>query len=244
MIVCRQACDHGKNRMTPETPDAMTQNTDALHATPRHDWSARARSTAMDALRYTQFVGVMKRALQVAAFAVISAVLAYFFVARQPAKVSMGYERLGHLQNDLTMVKPRLTGQDGEGNPFVITADQAPSRNRQKSQARQHLSKVEADMTLDKNGWVNADAASGVVDMKAGMLQLNGGINVFSDQGYELHTASASVDLNKGIVHGREEVTGHGPLGDLRADQFQYDRDSKILTLDGHVHMTLTGSKT
>ena len=219
----------------------MTQKHDALHAL-RHDWSARARTTALEALRYTQFVGVMKRALPVAAFAVISAVLAFFFVARQPAKVSMGYERLGHVENDLAMVKPRLTGQDAKGNPFVITADQAVQDA--KNPKRASLSKVEADMTLDKNGWINANAARGTVDMTAGALELTGGINVFSDQGYELHTASASVDLNKGIVHGREEVTGHGPLGDLRADQFQYDRDSKILTLDGHVHMTLSGTKT
>ena len=63
------------------TPDARRAPTPS-----RHDWSARARSTAMEALRYTQFVGVMKRALPAAAFAVIAAVLAFFFVARQPAQ--------------------------------------------------------------------------------------------------------------------------------------------------------------
>ena len=219
----------------------MTPKSDALNA-PRHDWSARARTSALEALRYTQFVGIMKRALPVAAFAVISAVLAFFFLARQPAKVSMGYERLGHVENDLAMIKPRLTGQDAKGNPFVITADQAVQDA--KNPKRASLTKVEADMTLDKNGWINANAARGTVDMAAGALELNGGINVFSDQGYELHTNSASVDLNKGVVHGREEVTGHGPLGDLRADQFHFDRDSKILTLDGHVHMTIVGTRT
>src|ERR1700760_4211292 len=89
---------------------------------PRHEWSARARSTAMDALRYTQFVGVMKRALPAAAFVIIAAVLAFFFVARLPGKVSVVYEKMGVLQNDLAMTKPRLTGTDAQGNPFVITA--------------------------------------------------------------------------------------------------------------------------
>jgi lipopolysaccharide export system protein LptC len=70
-----------------------------------------------------------------------------------------------------------------------------------------------------------------------------GGVNVFSSDGYELHTQSASVDLNKGVVHG-QKVTGQGPLGALNADRFQLDRDSKILTLDGHVRMTLVGAKT
>jgi lipopolysaccharide export system protein LptC len=219
--------------MTPKGGDALQ---------PRHDWSARARSTAMEALRYTQFVGVMKRALSVAAFAVIAAVLAYFFVARQPARVTMGYERLGHVENDLAMVKPRLSGQDAKGNPFVITADAAVQDAGNPKRAK--LTKVEADLALDRNGWLNADAAGGVVDMNAGTLELAGGINVFSDEGYELHTQSASVDINKGVVHGRQEVTGQGPLGSLRADRFQFDRTSKILTLDGHVHMTLVGTKT
>jgi len=225
--------------MTLQTPHREAG--DALER-PRHDWSARARSSAMDALRYTQFVSVMKRALPVAAFAVISAVVAFFFVARQPARVTMGYERLGHVENDLTMVKPRLTGQDAKGNPFVITADAAIQDANNSKRAR--LTRVEADLSLDRQGWINANAASGVVDMKAGSLELGGGINVFSGDGYELHTQSASVDLNKGVVHGRQEVTGQGPLGALRADQFQFERDSKTLTMSGHVRMTLVGTKT
>ena len=213
---------------------------DALSAA-RHDWSARARSTALDALRYTKFVGVMKRALQVAAFAVIVAVLGFFFVQRQPARVSMNFEHLGRVENDLTMVKPRLTGQYGEGNPFVITADAAVQDEKNPKRAR--LTKVEADLALARGSWINANAATGVVDMKAGALQLNGGINVFSDQGYELHTASAFVDINKGVVHGNEEVTGQGPSGSLRADRFQIDRDNKLLTLMGNVRMTVIGKK-
>ena len=208
---------------------------------PRHDWSARARSTAMDALRYTQFVGVMKRALPVAAFAVIAAVLAFFFAARQPSKFSMTYEKLGSIENDLAMIKPRLTGADTNGNPFVITADAAIQDARNPKRAR--LRKVEADLTTDKNGWVNANAADGVVDMKAGSLELSGGIDVFSDSGYTLHSKAASFDLNKWTVEGHSEVTGQGPMGTMRADRFHYDRDNHQLTLDGNVKMTLIGKK-
>lgn len=218
--------------MSPKTPHLLT---------PRHDWSARARSTAMEALRYTQFVGVMKRALPVAAFAVIAAVVAYFFIARQPARLSLDYQRLGHVENDLAMVKPRLTGQDAKGNPFVITA--AAAIQEAGNPKRVHLTKVEADFSQNA-GWINADAAHGLADLNAGVLQMDGGINAFTDQGYELHTKSAFVDLNKGVVHGHEPVTGQGPMGDIRADQFHFDRDSKILTLSGHVHMTILGTKT
>ena len=50
-----------------------------------HDWSARARSTALEALRYTRFVGVMKRLLPLAPSLIIAAVLAFFFVAAPAA---------------------------------------------------------------------------------------------------------------------------------------------------------------
>lgn len=219
--------------MSPKTPHLLTPE--------RHDWSSRARSTAMDALRYTQFVGIMKRALPVAAFAVISAVVAYFFVARQPSRVNLGYERMGHVENDLAMIKPRLTGQDSKGNPFVITAEAAIQDAKNPKRAR--LTKVEADLNQGE-GWINANAATGLADMDAGVMQLDGCINIFSDTGYELHTKSASVDLKKGVMHGHDAVTGQGPMGDLRADQFHYDRDTKLLTLSGNVRMTILAGKT
>jgi lipopolysaccharide export system protein LptC len=205
----------------------------------RHDWSARARSTALEALRYTRFVAVMKRALPSAAFAVIAAVLAFFFVQRQPARLSMTYEKLGHIENDLAMIKPHLTGADDKGNPFVITADAAIQDAKNPKRAR--LRKIEADLALDKNGWVNADAAGGEIDMKAGTLDLNGGINLYTDTGYTLQTSAASLDLNKWIVHGHNEVTGHGPLGTIRADEFHFDRESGHLLLQGHVQNVIFG---
>ena len=96
---------------------------------PGHDWSARARSTAMDALRYTRFVGVMKRALPAAAFVIIATVAAFFFLQRQPERTQMSYARLGHIQNDLTMVKPRLSGTDSKagGPDYLLQFVQAKS---------------------------------------------------------------------------------------------------------------------
>jgi lipopolysaccharide export system protein LptC len=210
-------------------------------AEPRRDWSARVRSSSMDALRYTQFVGVMKRALPTAAFAVIAAVLAFFFLARGPAKVSMTYERLGAIKNDLTMTQPHLSGADAKGHPFIITADKAIQDI--KNPKRASLEKVEADLTLENNGWLNVNAATGLVDMLGGSLLLNGGIDVYSDAGYTFHSQAAWLDLKKWIVWGDHPVTGQGPLGTMSADRFHYDRGTHQLTLDGDVHMMIIGKK-
>ena len=142
-----------------------------------YDWSARVRTTAVEALRYSRFVALMKRVLSLGAFLIIAAVLAFFFVQRMPRQLQMSYERLGHIENDLTMVKPRLTGADAKGNPFVITADTAVQDAGNAKKAS--LKNLEADLTLDNQNWLNARARSGMVDMAAGQLELSGGIDVF-----------------------------------------------------------------
>jgi lipopolysaccharide export system protein LptC len=206
----------------------------------RHDWSSRARTTMMEALRYSRFVVLAKRVLSLGAFLIIAAVLAFFFVARAPRQLSVTYEKLGHVENDLSMVKPRLTGADAKGNPFVITADMAVQDARNPRRAT--LRNLEADLALDDKTWLNARAHSGMVDMNSGQLELRDGIDMFTDSGYELHTRSASMNLKQNIVHGHQEVTGQGPDGALRADSFHADRNAGLLTLSGHVRMNFTGS--
>jgi lipopolysaccharide export system protein LptC len=207
---------------------------------PQYDWSARVRTTAVEALRYSKFVTLMKRVLSLGAFLVIAAVLAFFFIQRQPRQLSMSYEKLGRIENDLAMVKPKLTGTDAKGNPFVITADMAVQDSQNAKKAS--LKNLEADLVLNKGGWINARAKTGMVDMAVGRLELSGGIDLFTDTGYELHSQSASMDLKQSEVHGHQPVTGQGPDGTFRADKFHADRNTNLLTLTGNVRMTLHGT--
>ena len=203
----------------------------------QRDWTARTRDTAIGALRYSRFVLVMKRVLPISAGLLIAAVIAYSLVPRQSEKLSLATENWTIINNDLTMTKPRLTGTDRKGNPFVITAEAAvqdPANVR-----RATLKSVQADMTIDKTRWLNATAVNGFIDMAKGALALGGGIAVFTDDGYELHTERVNVDLKKGLFHGPVAVNGQGPMGTFRADTFDVDRDTSQIQLHGHVHMTI-----
>jgi lipopolysaccharide export system protein LptC len=207
----------------------------------QRDWTARSRGTVIDAIRYSQFVSLMKRALPIAAGAILFAILVYAFLPRVSDRITLTAERTGRLKNDLTMIKPKLTGADDNGNPFVITADAAVQDP--KDLHRAHMKKIEADMTLDNGGWLNATADAGFFDMDTSMLKLTGGIAVYSDSGYELHTERVDVDLRKGLFHGPGTVTGHGPFGTMRADRFEADRIAHLLHLYGNVHMTFSTLK-
>jgi lipopolysaccharide export system protein LptC len=207
------------------------------------DWTARTRGTILDAERYSRFVGVMKRALPIAAGVIIMAVVAYSLVPRPADRgISVAYSSYGRIDNDLAMVKPRLTGTDVKGNPFVITAESAIQDARNIKHAQ--LNKVEADMRLENNRWVDASATHGFVDADKGTLRLDGGISMFSDSGYELHTAAMDVDLRKGLMVGNNPVTGQGPMGAMAADRFTVDRIHQQIHLIGNVHTTIYKGKT
>jgi lipopolysaccharide export system protein LptC len=199
----------------------------------RRDWTARARGTAMDAIRYSQFVALMKRALPIAAAAILAAVIVYSLLPRQSEKITITAEHIGRIDNDLAMIKPRLTGVDDSGNPFVITADVAIQDP--KHMHRGKMKKIEADSVMQNGHWMNTTADGGFFDMDAGTLKLRGNVSVFTDDGDEMHTASVDIDMKKGLFHGPGVVTGHGPFGTLRADSFDADHRKQLLHLVGHV---------
>src|SRR6185312_15726502 len=138
----------------PARRDRMSMATDPH--TPGFDFSARVRTTSVEALRYSRYVALMKRLLSLGAFLIIAAVLAFFFVQRMPRQLQVSYERLGRVENDLAMMKPKLTGADSKGNPYVITADMAVQDAHNPKKAS--LKNMEADLTLDKQSWLNARA--------------------------------------------------------------------------------------
>jgi lipopolysaccharide export system protein LptC len=207
------------------------------------DWAARARSTAADSQRYTRFVTIMKRALLLAALALLGVVLAYSMQPRRQDRVAMTFQKLGIVNNDLAMVKPRLTGLDSGGNPYVVTAQTAIQD--EKNARRALLINVDADLTQKQQGtWTSLSAPRGLLDDTARTLVLQGPIAVFSDDGNEVHTMAANIDLANGIVRGSRMIVGQGPMGTMRADRFWLNRDKHLAFLNGNVRMTIVPNHT
>lgn len=189
---------------------------------PRMDFTARSRTTMGEAERYTRFVGVMKRVLFGAALLLLGAVIAYGLQPRQQQKMTMIFEKMGMVSGDLAMLKPKLNGLDSEGNPFVVTADSAVQNPKNLREAT--LKNVDADVNMKGGRWLNLTAPHGKMNSDAKTLQLWGPIAVFTDDGDEMHTDLAYVDLGKGTVVGPHHVSGQGPQGTYEADRFRIER--------------------
>jgi hypothetical protein len=214
----------------------------------RTEWAAQRRASATEVRRYSRFVLIMKRILPLAAIALVAAVVAYSLQSRQPnqAQIALTFQQLGIVNNDLAMLKPRLTGTDSSGNPFVVTADKARQYTHDASRAL--LDNVEADLTLRDGNWFSATAPQGMLNAPhpAGAqcakttcaasqtLELWGPIAIYSDNGYEVHTTYAHVDMGNGIVRSPRYVRGQGPMGSFYADSF-------VFRFQGHVPGTSKG---
>jgi lipopolysaccharide export system protein LptC len=188
----------------------------------KFDWSARSRTTIDDAERYTRFVNIMRRGLLLAGLVLIGLVVGYSLLPRQSQRIAMTFEKMGIVSGDLAMTSPKLHGTDSEGNPFTVTADKATQDPKNLRQAK--LSNVQADLSLKDGQWLNATATHGVLDADSRQLSLSGAIAVFTDQGYEIHTDLAHIDLAKGVAVGPHRVTGQGPTGTFVADRFRIER--------------------
>ena len=154
----------------------------------------------------------------------------------------MTFERMGTVDNDLAMIKPKLTGTDDDGNPFVVTADAAvqDGRNIAPRAAEQCRSRHDAEGC----GWLNATAQAGLLDANAKKLTLTGAISRSIPTAATNCTPTASnVDLANGLVARRPPgAPGKGRSARSRADRFASIARTERILLTGNVHMTVFAS--
>ncbi len=201
------------------------------------EWRISPRATLLSARRYSVFVKFMKGALPMAALAIAVAVLVYALQPRDIGRMAMTFERLGRVEGDLAMIKPRLTGVDNDGLPFVITALRATQEGRGSDRVR--LEEVGADISLKDGTALHVSAGQGIVDTKTHILQVSGGMRIVSQDGYDARTQSAVADLKAGTVHGEHGIEAEGSMGHITADRFALNRDTKQLKFDGNVRMVI-----
>jgi lipopolysaccharide export system protein LptC len=206
------------------------------------EWRISPRATLMSARRYSIFVKFMKGALPLAALALGGVVLVYALQPRDVGRMAMTFERLGRVEGDLAMIKPRLSGIDNDGLPFVVTAARAIQETRGSNRVR--LEEVSADISLKDGTSLHVTAANGVVDTKTHVLEVSGGMHLMSKTGYDARTKSAVADLRAGTVHGENGIEAEGSFGRITAQRFALDRETRQLRFSGDVHMVLDGNKT
>jgi len=140
------------------------------------------------------------------------------------SSVSIGPEDIENLR----MVNPRFHGADNKSQPYWVTADQA--NQEAASSELTELTRPKADITLEDGSWLAAAAEHGTYRRVQRQLDLSGGVSLFHDRGYEMHTSAASIDLANGQASGDTPVHAQGPDTKLDGQGFRIlDRGATVI---------------
>ncbi len=209
---------------------------DATSTPPREVFSPQGRRAL--SRRYSRFVNLAKIALPLTALGLVLILVAWPQGQETDStfRVSLAALPEGDA-GDAGMTRARFVGTDSQNQPFVITAERAVPNAINPERIALHT--LQADITLDTGAWVSLISASGLYDRTQQSLALGGGVELFADNGFAMHTPSARIDLIDGTARGTEPVSAQGPLGTLDADSFRMERDGRRLFFMGNVRMTL-----
>lgn len=137
----------------------------------------------------------------------------------------------------MRMNNPRYVGRTSAAEPFEVSAASAYLDPGQPD--RIHLEQVAADIATAGKRDIHLLAGSGVYDRKAEDVDLSGGIELTTSDGYRFETPSALLELERGRVLGREPIAGAGPSGTIAADRFEFREGGDHLRFMGRVRVTL-----
>ncbi len=183
--------------------------------------------------RYSAFVGVMRYALPFVAVLLLGLVVVWPLVSGREDGFRVTYSST-QVQDDgsLKMLNANYIGTDGQGQRYTIQAEEAiPSAG-------------DGNVIALKNLW--ADVAGKIVKAHEGLynrgpetLDLAGDVTMHSDQGNELHTESAHVDIDAGTAEGDQPVSGQGPAGLIEGTGFLIAGRGESIQILGPVKMTV-----
>lgn len=139
----------------------------------------------------------------------------------------------------LSMSNAHFEGLDDNKRPFSISAEKATQVTQDADTI--DLTELQADMTMKDGAWLSLTSDSGRLQRSKQLLDLLGQVNLFHDQGYELHTRDVHIDLAKNNAIGRSAVQGQGPSGDLTAEGILILDSGRQVFFLGKTHMLFYG---
>lgn len=178
---------------------------------------------------YSFFVGIMRYALPLVALILLGLIVVWPLMTGREDGFRITYSEMSDVDGSLKMVNARYIGTDERNQPFTVTASEANQPEPNSTVIL--LQDITADifMSEEADRWYALTASEGVYERTQKLLDLAGGVTIYSDEGHELVTATAHVDLGRGFVEGDTAVQAQGPLGLLNAGNFRLiDRGEKM----------------
>lgn len=189
----------------------------------------RFRDTRRDAAQasaYTRRVGLLRWGLPLGAGGVLLALMLWPI---------FGGEKLAHVVAEnvpnLVVENLRLTGLDAANRPYQLTAKRALEVPQTKNVI--DLESPHGELTMEDDAWLTGQALKGRFDQTNQKLWLGGNVELFNDEGSQMHTSEANVDMKDKSAWGEQPVVIQGDFGQIQGQGFRLTKEGRVMTVTG-----------
>lgn len=195
----------------------------------------RRRKAFEAAARHSRRVRRLRVALPIAGLLLFVGVVATGVVSRIEFGLSVGDLKI--TAEGLAMDAPRLSGSDGKGRTYEVTAESAVQDLGDPRKIR--LSGIRATVVQADGRRADFEAASGLYDAGAQSLSLDERIRIRDSDGTAADLEHASIDLETGAVESDAPVSFSSSLGAIEAEGMEVRSKGKSVTFSNGVKMTV-----
>jgi len=208
------------------------------HNTPGAPRPRKARRRRRTLISYGTTITLLKIVLPTVAVTLLALVMLWPQFLLSDGRFQIVTQPTGDIGIDrLSMDNPHFRGTDSQDRPFTVTADRAVQDRADDDLIL--LAQPKADMILADGARVAVQAKQGSYHRDLETLQLAGDVDLVHDQGYEIRTPSAKVDLTTKTAEGNEPVAAKGPFGELSSQGFRVTERGAIIEFTGKSRLLL-----
>jgi lipopolysaccharide export system protein LptC len=186
--------------------------------------------------RHSRFVDVMRYLLPATAALLVGLVVAWPYVMGDGEGLIVPLydnERI-EAADPMRMQAPRYVGRGGDDRPYEVRARSAVLDPG--APDRIELDELQADVVARLRE-LHVEALIGVYHRDERKLDLSGGIDMISSDGYRLRTDSALVDLATGGLVSETPVWADGPAGSMSAERFEIEEGGDVMRFHDNVRV-------
>lgn len=181
------------------------------------------------------FVTVSKLLLPVAGLALLTSIAFWPEIEHAKDQAQMAFRRIGGSIDGGQIIRARYHGIDERNRPYTITADTAV----QVSDERVNLTTPKGDATLQNGTWMMLEAKRGVFIQHQNILDLEGDVFLYRDDGTTMRSQTATIDLRNGAATSADTVHAEGPFGTLDATGFAVTDKGAVTQFPGPARLIL-----
>lgn len=188
-------------------------------------------------VRYTNFVRSAKVFLA-ALVILLTAIIFIYPIIKKNSSIRIEFantEKQAQSTTPTEMANANFRGFDANNQKYNISAKTAS----QIDDNHVKLIQLKADIYEKTGKWLFMQSDTGMLQIKEKLLTLNGNIEFFSDDGYELTTQSMLVDIENKKATTNELVKGQGPLGKINSVGAVFDGKNKTAEFNSQVFVTI-----